>query len=454
LRIEHVFDMVVFMASSPDPHLDLEALLACDASVLGTPEAIEMLRRVRRLRGLLDRSEASLSNRLDTLYNEGKSAPVVDVLARQQNVSAAEARRRERRARALAKAKAFGEALAKGAVAAEHADVLATATAKLDEAVASEFFGHEASLLERASTSSPEHFARHCNELIGRLERQHGIERNERQRRETRLSRRISPDGMHHMSGVFHPELGARISTAIDAEVAKLVALAADRSADREQLAAEALGNLVAGGHQAQRPGEAEIVVLIDHETLHDGVHNHSVCETDGGAPLPVESVRRLCCNGRICPIILVDGVPINVGRDQRLANRAQRRALRAMYRTCAFTGCDVAFNRCEIHHVVPWEIGGLTDLVNLLPLCSRHHHVIHELSWKLELAEDRTLTITQPDGTVFARTPVSMGAERSARSEPATVVTASERDGPPGRRRRGRGRPRTVDENALPLTA
>ena len=87
------------------------------------------------------------------------------------------------------------------------------------------------------------------------------------------------------------------------------------------------------------------------------------MCETDTGAILPPETIRRLCCNGRIVPILLVDGVPINVGRDYRLATRAQRRALRAIYRTCGFGTCETPFNRCEIHHVIPWEIGGKTDL-------------------------------------------------------------------------------------------
>jgi hypothetical protein len=215
---------------------------------------------------------------------------------------------------------------------------------------------------------------------------------------------------MHHVSGVFHPELGAKIWTAIDHEVAAMVAGSGERDADRNQLAAEALGRLVSGGHQAERPAEAEIVVVVDEATLTHGLHDHSVCETDSGAPLPPETVRRLCCQGRIVPIIVgADGVPLNVGRSQRLANRAQRRALRAMYRTCGFGGCDVPFGRCEIHHIIPFEIGGLTNLDNLLPLCSRHHHLVHELGWKLELAPDRHLTIRQPDGTVYSSEPIQI---------------------------------------------
>ena len=106
-------------------------------------------------------------------------------------------------------------------------------------------------------------------------------------------------------------------------------------------------------------------------------------------------------------PIIIEsDGVVLNAGREYRLANRHQRRALRAMYRTCAFAGCDVAFSRCEIHHLLEWELLGPTDLANLLPLCARHHHVIHEVGWKLSLDPNRTLTITR-FGEVFAVVPL-----------------------------------------------
>ena len=102
---------------SHDPHLDLAAVLACDVTSLGTAEAIAMLGSCRRLRGLLDRFEAGVTSRVDELSQQGRSVPAADVLSRQQHVSAAEARRRERRARALARSKAFGEALAAGAVA-------------------------------------------------------------------------------------------------------------------------------------------------------------------------------------------------------------------------------------------------------------------------------------------------------------------------------------------------
>lgn len=58
-------------------------------------------------------------------------------------------------------------------------------------------------------------------------------------------------------------------------------------------------------------------------------------------------------------------------------------------------------FDWCEIHHVIFRTLNGLTDLDNLVPLCSRHHHQVHEGSWTLRLdPTDRTLTLFQPDGT------------------------------------------------------
>jgi hypothetical protein len=52
------------------------------------------------------------------------------------------------------------------------------------------------------------------------------------------------------------------------------------------------------------------------------------------------------------------------------------------------------------------WRNGGTTDFANLLPLCNRHHHLVHEGGWKLTLTPDRTLTITLPDGRTMSTGP------------------------------------------------
>ena len=126
------------------------------------------------------------------------------------------------------------------------------------------------------------------------------------------------------------------------------------------------------------------------------------MCETGDGQHLPAATIRRLACDANVIPIVLGgDGVPLDVGRAQRLATRDQRRALRAMYQTCGHPGCQVRFEDCRIHHVTWWEHFGPTDLVNLLPLCERHHHLVHEGGWSLTMKPDRTITLRRPDGSL-----------------------------------------------------
>ena len=111
--------------------------------------------------------------------------------------------------------------------------------------------------------------------------------------------------------------------------------------------------------------------------------------------------------DGVVHTVIVRNGVvlhapgELDLGRTTRLANRAQRRALRAMYSGCAIPGCSVRFDRCKIHHVVWWRHGGRTDLDNLLPVCTQHHTKIHDGGWEVRLGPGRELEIRFPDGTV-----------------------------------------------------
>jgi hypothetical protein len=56
---------------------------------------------------------------------------------------------------------------------------------------------------------------------------------------------------------------------------------------------------------------------------------------------------------------------------------------LRAIHRTCAAPDCPVRFDDWHIHHLKEWGDGGMTNLENLRPLCSRRHHLVHEVRWQ-----------------------------------------------------------------------
>jgi predicted restriction endonuclease len=96
----------------------------------------------------------------------------------------------------------------------------------------------------------------------------------------------------------------------------------------------------------------------------------------------------------------------MNLGRSARHASSDQRRALRSLYRGCAVPGCHTHFDRCNIHHIIWWSNGGLTDLDNLLPVCVHHHHKIHDTGWTVTLDEQRQLAIILPDRTVMTTGP------------------------------------------------
>lgn len=404
------------MSSSVDPTPALRVLTGATVRSADSDACAELLGTVKQLRGWIDSFEAGVTSRLRELHATAGAGPAADLHTTCGGVSAAEGKRKERRSKTIDEAPSFGDALASGDVGAEHVDALAAATSKLDDDVKTELLGHEDDLLADATRMSPEQFGRSCRDLARRLERDQGVERNTRQRRDTFISRKLNgASGMVEGRFAFHPELANQVFGAVDREVAAMIKAGVNRgdpafvnrSVDRNQLAAEALGTLVAGGHQQVRPLEADITLIVDEQTVATGeLHDRSVCETNDGAALPPASARRLICGGRVTPVVVDQhGNPFDLGHSTRHANRHQRRALRAIYRCCGFAGCDVVYDRCEIHHILPWELGGPSDLINLIPLCSRHHHVVHDSGWPLDLDADRTLTIRQPDGKVFAVT-------------------------------------------------
>ena len=93
----------------------------------------------------------------------------------------------------------------------------------------------------------------------------------------------------------------------------------------------------------------------------------------------------------------LPDGTQLNLGRHQRLPDAALRRALMARDIHCRFPGCQ-SRRRLHAHHIIWWILGGPTNLDNLLMLCPKHHHAIHDRHWNLT-GTSTNPTFTRPDG-------------------------------------------------------
>ncbi len=111
--------------------------------------------------------------------------------------------------------------------------------------------------------------------------------------------------------------------------------------------------------------------------TVH--VDSTALSEGHGRSGLPIESVRRLCCDSETVVIVEdEDGEPLNVGRKSRTVPTAIKRALWSRDKGCVFPGCrNKRF--VDAHHIQHWSAGGETSLDNLLLLCTRHHRLVHE---------------------------------------------------------------------------
>jgi hypothetical protein len=296
--------------------------------------------------------------------------------------------------------------LAAGSTTAAHVDALGRGL-KIAGAEREAFMAHLPELVEASTSMTVSEFSHLVTETAKSVVTDDGLSTFERQKRETFFKMRNEADGCLSVSGKFDPISASILKSKIGRLVESMF-----HSGDKEvpvdvmpwiepndHRQAQALIALVNGASEtfSDVPVRAEIVVHVDLETLHHGLHTGGTCRTALGADLPVETVRRLACEAEILPVVL-DGrsVPIDVGRSKRLATVHQRRALEAIYPTCAIPDCEVIFDHCNVHHIDYWENGGFTDLNNMVPLCSRHHHAAHEGGWKLTLNPvTRELTIT-----------------------------------------------------------
>jgi hypothetical protein len=78
----------------------------------------------------------------------------------------------------------------------------------------------------------------------------------------------------------------------------------------------------------------------------------------------------------------------LDVGRSRRTAPPKLRRALSIRDGGCAAPGCDTDPSRCEAHHITYWEHHGETSISNMVLLCAKHHHMVHEGRWRIQRDE------------------------------------------------------------------
>jgi hypothetical protein len=183
------------------------------------------------------------------------------------------------------------------------------------------------------------------------------------------------------------------LDRARDSTTSQSVELAEERWAAQQADALVTVVNAYLSGNNepsASVSDNYQVTVHVDRSALANG---------DGRASLPIESVKRLCCDGDAVVIVEnEEGEPLSVGRKTRTVPTSIKRALRARDKGCAFPGCHHT-RFVDAHHIRHWSAGGETSLDNLMLLCSRHHRLVHEGGFRIERDYQNLWFFKRPDG-------------------------------------------------------
>lgn len=376
----------------------LDAWAAVDVGGLGEAALraeLAVIERLRsRLEGLAAVRVAALGGRC--------GGDVAAALRAELGLSGREARRRVSTAAALGAMPALGGAWAAGDISGAHAEVVAREGAALDASA-------QARLVAAARTMPVDVLARHARLVAMAGAADDGAGAAAAQHAARTASIAVADTGMVVLRAELDGEGGTVLRNALDrlcdeswrAEHPEREATLGERVpygrrlADAlVELARRALDPTRAGPRGRARPA---ISVLVDHRTLTEGLHEAGVCISDWGEPLAAATVRRLACEADIVAVVLgAPGEVLDVGQSRRHPSAAQRAAVVARDRHCVFPGCDTPAPWCHTHHIIHWCHRGPTSVHNLVLLCSRHHHLVHEGGF----------TLTGKPGALVVRTP------------------------------------------------
>ena len=253
------------------------------------------LARVAELRAWCDAREVRATRAQRRLADEGRAADPANSLAKSGRQSSKDAKTAAERETVCTAMPGFEDALADGAVSSGHVDAVASATKHLDEAETAEFVAQAESLLSDAEQQGVDAFARGCRDLATSIRAQHNaradVDELEQQRAQSKVTRWVDQTtGMHHTHIECDPLTDRQIWSAVQRERGRLRRRnqQTGTTCSWDRLTVDALVEAVSStGGQRARSG---MVVHIDLATLTDGRHETTLCETDSGVPLPVDT--------------------------------------------------------------------------------------------------------------------------------------------------------------------
>ena len=400
MELEQLFATTNDMGTAEKPDAPATAASGCDATErmaalvdhLDRFVAEETARRhPEEALGLLGRFQTRLSSHMLDLTRQATAVnpntDAVRVLKQKSRLSGRDAKRMAKVAERLPDLPKVTEALAEGEITVEHAKAMADAADK----VGPETVDSDAKLLDEATRSGPDGFARKARDWSNQKLIEAGIDILERQRRAREAKLWVDrKSGMGMIFAKLTPTQFAHLQQAADAHYRELLRKDSTDGRDPDQVRtpkqrmADVLvelmtnldphtGEILDNGAGPRAKASTQVIIVAEQGAV-DGTNPQGRSEIIGVGPVPREILRTLSPDTNLAGMIYDRaGRILWLGRNQRLGNAAQRLAVAVRDGGCF--QCGAPIHRCELHHIREWHRdNGRTDIDNLVAVCRRHH--------------------------------------------------------------------------------
>ncbi len=314
-------------------------------------------------------------------------------------ISVSDARRLVKSVSVVDAAPHLAEALHTGATTAAHVDTVARVVSPRRLPILA---GHDELLAEHATSLSVEDFTLVARRWAAIADDHLAADHHPEHEPRNRLQAAVTMDG--RVDGTFNldPVAGAQLLGALDHLAPPDAADAPDGVRSLAERRGDALAELAGRYHRGDAPdgNPPSLDVVVDVATLNGDTPElaRRRCDLEGIGPVTRATLERICCGATLTRVVMAgESVILDMGRKVRFATPAQARAVRIRDAGCIFPSCRRPARWCDIHHINGFAQGGSTDVATMCCLCRRHHTLVHNSQWTIEVNQDGTFTVTHP---------------------------------------------------------
>jgi hypothetical protein len=282
---------------------------------------------------------------------------------------------------------AVAAAQADGSVSPEHAQVIVKTLDQFPpELTVEQLATAEQILLEVARQLRPQEVAKAGARYLAYLRPDGVLASREEQDQVRELGVHARSDGTVDVKGRLTARCGAQLLAALTPRSAPKPADADGKDprtyGQRMHDALEELAGVAVRRNELTNSGAPAQVIITMTEAQYRS--RQGLVETSFGQLITVQQALELADEAALIGLVqAANGAVLKLGLTTRIANRAQTLALIGRDKGCSFPGCDAPPEWCQRHHVIPWWLGGPTDVDNLTLLCRYHHRVFDKKGWQ-----------------------------------------------------------------------